>query len=257
MKKFLYKNNQHIAYAEYGNPAGFPLIVQHGMIASIRDGALFGNHLGAHARILCMARPGYGESSPITMESYKEWGNVVACFANELSLAAFDVFSSSAGAPYGYAIGCACPDAVRNMYVYSGMPAFYDQQVQANWPYPITRNMTRTESEKIAYDLFFANVPEAVLESDDVRDSMMNNCFGVAQDLRIRFENWGFELSEVKAKVYMQHSKEDEVLPVEMAVRTSHLLPDCTLELLDHGPHFSVASFQGFIEQTIIRHLGG
>jgi hypothetical protein len=42
MKQILrYKNGNQLSYAEYGDPNGYPILVQHGLIASIDDSALF------------------------------------------------------------------------------------------------------------------------------------------------------------------------------------------------------------------------
>ena len=255
MKRFLYKDNQYITYVEYGNPQGFPVIVQHGMIASIKSGALFSDHFKKHARIICLARPGYGESSPVLMENYKEWGTIVSRLADELSLSSFDVFASSAGAPYGYAVGCVCAGKVRNIFVFSGMPAFYDKQVQQHWPYPIQADLSQSDAQEIAHAMFFADASKEMLENDDVKDSIANNCFGPAQELRLRFSDWGFTPDDVKAKVYMQHSKQDEVISYRMAERTAALLPACSFELLETGSHFSVEAYQKFIEDTILPNI--
>jgi len=255
IKKVLYKDNQYISYTEYGNPNGFPLLVQHGMIASIKSGDIFNNDLKDLARIICIARPGYGESSAIPMNNYRQWGEITSCVINELSLTDFDIFSSSAGAPYGYAVSSVCHPQVRNIYVYSGMPAFYDELVRENWPYPIQNGLSHSEWEKITYDMFFTNATPEMLNDIDIKDSMCNKCFGLAQEFRLRFENWGFDLSTVEAKVFMQHSKQDEVIPYRAAERTTLLLPDCILELLEEGPHFSFESYQQFITRTIIPHL--
>jgi hypothetical protein len=93
------------------------------------------------------------------------------------------------------------------------------------------------------------------LKRNDVRDSLMNDVFGVAQDLGLRFMAWGFRLSDVKANVFMRHSKADESVPYETAVRTSELLPNCHLELLEAGPHFSEAALDDFIRDTIVSKI--
>ena len=255
INKLPYQDDKYISYAEYGNPAGFPVLVQHGMVSSIKDGSIFGDDLTKHARIICIARPGYGESSPVTLKNYREWGEMVSWLADKLHLTTFDVLASSAGAPYGYAVAAVCTGKVRNVYVYSGLPALYNEEIQAIWPYPFRKNMSESESKNIAYELFFAHVPEELMKNDDVRDSMMNTYFGVAQDLRIRFEDWGFKLSDVKAKVYLQHSKQDEVVPYKTVEITVDLLPDFTLELMEEGEHFSVESYQYFLEKRVLPNI--
>ncbi|MDR0525422.1 MAG: hypothetical protein LBG90_06075 [Spirochaetaceae bacterium] len=77
---------------------------------------------------------------------------------------------------------------------------------------------------------------------------MANNCFGEGQNIRLRFKDWGFTLPEVTSKVYMQHSKQDKVLSYKLAEMTKELLPNCELELLDEGKHFTEEGYTLFIK---------
>ncbi|HTX80273.1 MAG TPA: alpha/beta hydrolase [Longilinea sp.] len=250
-----YYDNLHLAYAEYGDPHGYPLLIQHGLIASIDDFDLFDDLIRAGARLICIARPGYGRSSPYEMRSFGEWGDIIALLVRELGLIRFDVLGMSSGAPYSYAIAARMPEAVRNVFIFSGVPAFYDETVRSQWPHPLTRGQSMAEMQDLAHQLFFSNLSADDLRQNDVRDSRMNNGFGVAQDLRLRAMDWDFTLADVKAQVFMRHSKTDDNVPYGTAVRTAELLPDCQLELLESGPHFSAAALADFIEQTILPHL--
>ena len=71
-KVIRYKGGHLLSYAEYGDREGFPVLVQHGMIASIRDEALFGRLVEGGARLICVARPGYGASSSYEMKDMAE-----------------------------------------------------------------------------------------------------------------------------------------------------------------------------------------
>jgi pimeloyl-ACP methyl ester carboxylesterase len=252
MKPILrYKNGYQLSYAEYGDPTGYPILVQHGLIASIDDSALFKRLIDSGARVICAARPGYGDSSPYLLENYAEWGDIIAVLIDELHLHQFDVFGISSGAPYGYAIGSKLPGKVRSIYIFSGTPALYDKEVLSHWPYPHIQNASMAGLQKLARELFFSDGSQADLLQNDVRDSMMNDCFGVAQDLRLRFEHWGFSLSAVKANVILQHSQDDENVPFITAQLTAGLLPHCRLIAKESGGHFSLEALDQFI-QTII-----
>ena len=73
MNQFMqYNNGMVLSYAEYGKQDGFPILVQHGLIASIRDYHLFDRLLEAGAHLVCIARPGYGESSPYRLSTQGE-----------------------------------------------------------------------------------------------------------------------------------------------------------------------------------------
>jgi pimeloyl-ACP methyl ester carboxylesterase len=252
IKKYCFDGENVLAYNDFGNKDGFPILVQHGTVASINDIDSFVG-LGKVARVIYIARPGYGESSPYVLQNLLEYGEIVAKLVAELGINQFDVFGSSAGAIYCYAIAKACSDKTRNIYVYSGTPALYDTEVQKNWPFPISKEMTVEDSQKIAFEVFFAHLSEK--EKNIVKDSLANNCFGEGQNLRIRFKEWGFTLLEIKAKVYMQHSKKDEILPYIMAERTAKLLRNCKLELLEKGSHFTREGYETFIQDTVLKNI--
>ncbi len=251
----MYQNGSYLSYAEYGDRNGYPILIQHGLIASIDDFDLFDRLIRLKARLICMARPGYGESSPCVMDSFAEWADIVAPLIRALELEQFDVLGMSSGAPYSYALGYRFPDQVRNIYIFSGMPALYDDMVRSAWPYPLVKNQKMEDLENLAHELFFSNLTPDDLKNNDIRDSMKHSCFGVAQDLRLRAMNWGFCLSDVKAQVLMRHSKCDEAVPFTTAVRTSELLPNCQLELTETGPHFSKQALDDFIEKTMVRNI--
>jgi pimeloyl-ACP methyl ester carboxylesterase len=259
-RKILYKNGVALSYAEYGDKHGYPILIQHGLIASIDDQALFESLIQLNTRLICIARPGYGESSPYIMKNLAEWGDMVAPLIRELGITQFDVMAMSSGAPYGYSIGSRFPDKVRNIYIFSGIPALYDEGVLSGWPYVITGDQNMAEMETLAHELFFSNLTRDDLARNDIRDSSMHNGFGVAQDLMLRGKDWGFNLSDVRGKVFMHHSKQDSSVPYKTAVRSAALLPDCEMELTETGPHFSDQALDDFIRTTIgkeIRRLTG
>jgi pimeloyl-ACP methyl ester carboxylesterase len=254
-QKITVKNGVSLSYAEYGDQNGYPILIQHGLIASIDDYALFDRLIRLKTRLICIARPGYGESTPYILSSLAEWAGMVLPLIMKLRLTQFDVLAMSSGAPYGYSIGCGFPDNVRNIYIFSGTPALYDEIVRSEWPYDLTHNQDMDALKKLARELFFSHLTEADLLKNDVRDSLMHDGFGVAQDFKLRALDWGFKLSDLKGKVLMRHSKCDDSIPFQTAVRTAELIPNCELELTETGPHFSKEALDDFIERTMVRYL--
>jgi pimeloyl-ACP methyl ester carboxylesterase len=249
MKKLLrYKNETFLSYADYGDREGFPLLVQHGLIASIEDETLFERLLELGVRLICTARPGYGESSPYEMNGFAEWAEITAVLVDALGLERWDVLGISSGAPYGYALGAKFRMQARNIFILSGMPALYDEQARSAWPYPLTQNAAIRDMQKLAHTLFFANLTPEELETPDIKDSMMNDCFGVAQDLKLRGMDWGFDLSDIQQPVTMQHSRLDPSVPLAAAERTAQLLAKCRLRIMDTQVHFSQELLNDFID---------
>jgi pimeloyl-ACP methyl ester carboxylesterase len=250
-KTIKYNHDQVLSYAEYGNPTGDPILIQHGLIASIEDQQLFARLIDSGARLISIARPGYGESSPYMMKDVAEWGEITAVLVETLGLARFDVLGISSGAPYSYAIGCCLPDRVRSIFILSGTPALFDDQVLSFWPYPVNPDADIAGLQTLAYDLFFAHLSKEDLEQNAVRDSLANACFGIAQDLKIRCMDWGFPLSGVRAKVMMRHSRSDGSVPLITAELTSRMLPNCQFEIRENDEHFSQEVLDDFIETVI------
>ena len=241
-----------LSYSEYGDRNGYPILIHHGLIASISSPHLFDRLITAGWRLICVARPGYGESSPYLMQNMANWGELVSVLVDTLALGEFDILGMSSGAPYSYAVGYKLPGQVRNIYIFSGTPALYDPGVLEFWPYPVTKNATIAEMQQVAKDVFFSNVTEDDQLSDDIRDSMANDCFGIAQDLCLRCRDWGFSLSEVTERVYMQHSKTDGDVPFITAEMTAKLLPNCQFDARE-GEHFSTTALNTFIRSTILK----
>lgn len=251
---FRYKEEYHFSYTEFGDQNGYPILIQHGLIASINDYPLFRRLINAGNRLVCVARPGYGESSSYRMRNIAEWGEIVAILVAELHLTQFDVLGMSSGAPYSYAVAYRLPEKVRKIFIFSGTPALYDERVLSFWPYEVNRNASLAELQTLAKELFFSNLSEDDLKRNDIRDSMMNECFGIALDLKLRCVDWGFNLSEVKTAVVMQHSRVDQSVPFVTAEITASLLPNCRLEIRDAGDHFSEEILDQFIASVMLAH---
>ena len=63
-----------VAANDLGPSSEFPIVVHHGLIASIRDVALFACLVDAGRRVLLLARPGYGNSAPVVLPNVAGWG---------------------------------------------------------------------------------------------------------------------------------------------------------------------------------------
>jgi len=242
--------DRFLAINETGEANAFPIIVNHGMIASIREDRLFHSLVDAGFRVISIARPGYGLSSPFEMKNIREWGDIVGAIAAGGAMGSFDVLGLSSGAPYSYAIARAIPGKVRNMYIFSGTPALCDERVQRLWPYPSNERATMRELQETARELFFG---DGVDQADCASvDSAKNECFGIALDLKLRCQDWGFSLGDIKAKVYMEHGVDDASVPFATAELTAGLLPNCVLHRRERGGHFSRALLDDFIKRRVV-----
>jgi pimeloyl-ACP methyl ester carboxylesterase len=253
LKNYNSSNDQVLAYCEFGDPRGFPILVQHGLIASIQDASLFERWIAHGARLICIARPGYGQSSPYPLRNIGEWGELVAGLVAHLGLDQFDILGISSGAPYNYAIAHRLPTKARRVFILSGTPALFDQQVRSLWPFPLDPYASLAELQQLAFDLFFAHLPPEALATLDIQDTMMNNCFGIALDFKLRAVDWGFALAQIEQQVIMRHSRADESVPFGCAELTANLLPNCTLDIRENDEHFSQAVLDDFMQTVMAK----
>lgn len=252
IKHHYFNHGNRLAYTDYGNPAGNPILIQHGLIASIEDIHLFDQLIEAGLRLICIARPGYGESSPHILENIAAWGQLIAGLVDELAITQFDILGMSSGAPYSYSIGYRLPQRTRNIFIFSGIPALYDPAVRAHWPYDINLNAEIPALKELAHRLFFTNLSSTDKSNKAIRDSMRNHAFGLALDFKIRCQPWGFNLSEVIAPVYLQHSRTDEQVPFVTADLTAKMLPRCHFHIRERGVHFTPEILEDFFQSILL-----
>src|SRR5438874_13434909 len=120
---FLPENGQQVAFSEYGDPNGEPVIFCHGRPSS-RLMAQFTHDAARElgARIISPDRPGIADSSFAAERKLLDWGPLVSVLAIFLKLAKFRVLGISGGAPYASALVWAMPERVRVVAVVSGAP---------------------------------------------------------------------------------------------------------------------------------------
>src|SRR5437868_11973607 len=93
-----------LAFDEYGDPTGYPVIFCHGWpssctMAELTDAAA--RELGV--RIISPDRPGISGSGPAMERKLLDWPPIAERLANYLGLSEFRMLAISGGAPYAYA----------------------------------------------------------------------------------------------------------------------------------------------------------
>jgi len=241
-----------VATNDLGPPTGFPIVVHHGLIASIRDTALFASLVAAGRRVILLARPGYGDATPVVLPDVAGWGALAEVALDALHVDAFDILGISSGAPYAYALAARCPARTRAVFIFSGTPALYDASVAALWPYPLDTAASLAELQVLARSLFFAGLSPLQAQEPAIVDASAHDCFGIALDLQIRCRSWGFDLCDIGARVFMQHALDDTSVPFATAQITASLLKRCGFDARQTGDHFSGELLDAFLRRTVL-----
>ncbi|MFN2508915.1 MAG: alpha/beta fold hydrolase [Chthoniobacterales bacterium] len=262
----------HIAYDEYGDPAGIPVIFCHGWpssrsMAQLTDAAA----QELRVRIISPDRPGINQSAFQRDRKLLDWPEVVRLLAAELGLDTFRILGISGGAPYAYATAWALPKAVTAVAVASGAPPIAELDDHTallrlyRWMLAL-----HARSPALLRALFRAARPFAAarmslrmrpfisfalhrVDAEALRDSCaFNACFessrqawqasveGLIADAEIYARPWGFRLEEVRTPVRLWHGKNDRTFSFILAKALAARLQNCQLRLVEDAGHYSL-----------------
>src|SRR5207245_3394327 len=121
------KDGGRLAYCEYGDPSGIPVLFCHGWPSSRTMGELTdaaARELGV--RIISPDRPGIRDSNFQPKRELLDWPDDVGQLADHLGRERCRLLAISRGAPYAYATTWKIPDRVRAVAIASGAPPIVD-----------------------------------------------------------------------------------------------------------------------------------
>src|SRR5207248_10899577 len=117
-------NGGQIAFEEYGDPTGTPVVFCHGCPSSRTMGQLTdGSARQLRVRIISPDRPGISGSSFQRNRKLLEWPPIVERLVDHLGVTKFRMLAISGGAPYAYVTARAMPTRVRAIVIVRGAPA--------------------------------------------------------------------------------------------------------------------------------------
>lgn len=260
-----------LAYAEYGDPAGYPLIWCHGNPGSRREADLLEPTLLHRARVRAIVpdRPGMGLSTWRNQRTLVEWTTDLAALTAALHIERFALLGMSGGAPYALACVRAMPHRITRTGIVSGIGPLDALDAAARREQGVSYFMMARRSywqvRFVAWlmarglhkpDKFMAQVMESlppadqkVLSDPRTRQSFLNllheafrqGVRGVAWDATLIARPWGFSLREIKLPVNIWHGDADRNAPLAMGGYMAEQLPNSYLHILPGEGHFSAA----------------
>jgi pimeloyl-ACP methyl ester carboxylesterase len=263
-----------VAFQEYGDPLGTPVIFCHGWPSS-RTMAQLADE-SAHTlgiRVISPDRPGISASSMQLDRKLSDWPRVVEQLVNDLEIGEFRILAISGGAPYAYATAIAMPERVQAIAVVGGvipfgelkdfkgllplyrwMLAFYRNQPQ------VLRQLFRLAQPFLAFRAPIRLRPlllkmlllrpcdaaslrddaafEAVFESQ--RRAWRGSVEGVLVDAQIYAQPWGFVVEDVQVPVRLWHGIEDRAFAVRLAEEIASRFQHCKARFVPNEGHYSL-----------------
>ncbi|WP_267642796.1 alpha/beta fold hydrolase [Haloarchaeobius amylolyticus] len=256
-----------LAFAEYGDPDGEPVLAFHGLPGSRHFGGFLADTAAAAGlRVVVPDRPGYGESSPKRDRTLADWADDVVDLADHLGFESFAVCGFSAGGPHALAVA-AESDRVSRAAIVAGMaPPAADIdasrfiQVMATLSRRTPRLlglifraqawlMNRQDDE--AFLSFVTDQPigdvsvhgsrtvEAVLATE-YRAAFDHGPAGAVADSRAVHSSWDIRYGDISCPVRGWYGTADENVPIETAQWLSGAVPDARIERVADEDHLSV-----------------
>jgi pimeloyl-ACP methyl ester carboxylesterase len=266
-------DGRELAYEEYGDPAGEPVLSFHGGLSSRLDAApAHQAALDLGVRLLSPDRPGIGLSTFQPGRRLLDWPADVAALTNALGIDRFAVMGWSCGGPYAAVCGARMSDRITAVgLLSSAVPlelvgttkglARDDRLLLflVRWAPRLAAALLRiTIGEATERRLYreirrsFPAVDRAALEERGsivdavafVKESMRQGAEGCLQDYRVFGSPWGFDLSEVTVPVQIWEGEEDNTGPPEYRELLLRHLPRAQLSLVPGEGHLSLLQHQ-------------
>jgi len=253
---------RQLAYAEYGQPSGAPVLFLHGTPGSRRLGALFDEAARERdVRILAPDRPGYGRSTTWSERPIRDADRYVRAVLDDANVQRAGVVAFSGGAPHALATAARCPDIVGRIDLVAGAtpPDVTAEQ-------PVTQralNGLATRAPTLLDGLFRGQawlarrldpsfviaqytasdvdepLPDEVATTikADFLTALAGDGSGTVAELRATATDWEIDFESVEADVRFWHGTNDTNVPIEGVRAFAQRLPTASLQTLDGADH--------------------
>jgi pimeloyl-ACP methyl ester carboxylesterase len=274
----LLPDGRRLGYAEFGDPTGVLVLWFHGTPGARRQVPPAALEAAARLglRLVCLARPGAGESSDYAYRDLRDSAADIGVAADHLGHDRFLVVGLSGGGPYALACAHEMPERVMAVGLLGGVVPTTGEEVAADTGIvALARTYNRlltvfrvplglglrgfvlgvTPAGHLLYQGYMRLLPHGdnkVLDDpeveamflDDLTTAARNGFGAFVNDLVLLGRPWGFRVADVHVPVRWWHGDADPFVPLDQARRTAALLPDVELSVRPGESHlggFAVA----------------
>ena len=242
-------DGRDLAWAEYGDPFGYPVILCHGVPGSRRQVPPFDAlTTERHARLIVPDRAGYGLSDSMRGWGLAQWRTDMVALVEHLALGDFAVGGVSGGAPFACALVAEFGGRVSRLVPVSGVSPGYGGRVGEPLLYIAAMRTMVGESDRRELaraevsDMFFDDLPRAACQGTAA----------IVRDLAIAASDWKLVLHDYPGSVEIVQGCDDRIVPADCASRLAFLFPQASVRLLAGEGHFFVFSRWGEILSALL-----
>lgn len=272
-----------VAWSEWGDPAGRPLLRAHGTPGSRLTGP-FDPELyeRIQAHVVTFDRPGYGRSSVHREGTVLSVADDALAVADAVGWDRFAVHGGSGGGPYAPAVGFRGGDRVSAVgLVNPGAPSELAADVDMLAHNREVRRCAKEEGRE-AMEAFLDETARALIADpnealsasmadapvadrvemtarhrrtaaiETLREAFANGPQGWYDDTWRLLQPWGYRLGDVSAPVHIWAGEQDRNSPLVAVGRMAEQLPAATLEVLPDTGHLGWRPHEERILRTLL-----
>jgi pimeloyl-ACP methyl ester carboxylesterase len=252
-----------LAYAEYGDPQGKPVIFFHGT-----PGSRLFHHpdesiaLSLGIRIIAPDRPGFGLSDSKVGRTLLDWPDDVVQLADTLHIDRFAVAGMSGGGSYVTACALKIPHRLTRAALISSIaPLSAPEATRGHLLFSLARNSPTLAAlswwlMNLAYhrnpDRFFnfeagltSESEKVLLKEPDVKslliqdyaEAVRDGISGIASEMVLLAHPWGFRLENIAMEIHLWHGAQDVRTPIAMGRYLANTIPICRATFLAAEGH--------------------
>ncbi len=275
------RDGRLLGYAEWGDPAGKPVLYFHGLhssrLALYQTPAFFAAH---GVRFITVDRPGIGLSSYQPSRTLLDWPTDVAQLADALGLTRFAILSLTGGGMYALACAAALPDRLTGVACVSpsaplGVPGISVPGAtgrlmrlarRAPWAlwavYALLAPRLRRDPQRITRLLGSGlSEPDAQVvarpEVQQMQIAMFLEAFrsgyrGEVRGVVVATRPWGVRFEEIALAVRLWDGDQNRLVPPSHAQYLAYALPNAQLRILSGGAYTVIVDHMEEIVREIV-----
>jgi pimeloyl-ACP methyl ester carboxylesterase len=272
-----FSDRSALGYAEYGDPAGAPVLAFHGTPGSrFKYRASDGPARQLGLKIIAPDRRGYGLSPMGNAEpSLRGWSDDIRAFADALDMPRFGVMGISGGGPFAAAVAALLKERVTALALISPVGPLDDPSMRAELSafhrltflgLPKHPTLLRLTWRGLRAGLQFApdrairlaflrgpRADRAIIQENPFRldlieifqEGLRIGVAGAVNDMEIFCRPWGLPLSAIAAPARLWIGGRDGNVPVAAALHLADLIPGCALDILPEAGHLWIVNHVG------------
>jgi pimeloyl-ACP methyl ester carboxylesterase len=284
------RDGRTLAYLEVGDRQGPLVLHNHGGPSSRFEARLLADAASKNRlRLVCVDRPGMGQSSPQKARTYEGWADDLVTIADALGHQEFGVTGWSEGGPWALA-AAAYIDPVRLRHVTSIAPGSYGA-FGDNWAAKylskidalggslalrfkpgfrlmyaalgITAKHFRESFVKQVrngvndYDWQILLRPEiATAFGDSCAECFAHGSDGLVRDAELLYRSWAFDVTQIERPVHMWQGLDDRLVPDPINKTVADRMPGAVWHPVEGAGHFVAVGAGDDIFRITAEELG-